>query len=420
MKRLISLILSLPLLLAASCGKSLSDDFPKKEAGSEEGSVPTVTTKSIKTAVEDPLTWAKVEAIPKVSSEMTANEMRQMILDFAALELSFVWTPNSNWYLERYDHEYKVGSYYGGIPYAGDSGNVYKWLVYYDEETGVLDSKHIPGGGPQSIFFQCSSFAFSAWGRVSNSMTWEGTHNITEHTGIIKIGEYTTDSAIYDYHKQKRYTTEICENNGEQAMFRSYAKLLPADGVANYLPIGGHVLLIKEVQTVKNTTGIDGNESYVIFYEQSSARVWKTQKNGVKYLAQRGIDRKFTFKELFDKGYLPFGVKELYGLDPVEKAVAGMTLKKDTVSAEELCGASVTSNYAISTIHIDVTDKNGNTVYSNNSHVSGFPLLRTEYALSNRFYPSGIKKFEGQGCHVTVQIRVSTGHLLSAYEGNLI
>jgi len=417
-KKIVSLLLLLSICSFSACGETIltaetgrnteKDDFVKVVTPSKEA--PRVLA---------PLTLAGLEAIPKVSPHMTTGEMRQIVLDFAELSMSFVWTPKADFRVEKQENDYLAGALYGGIPYDGYSGNPYKWMLYYDEATGVLDSARVPGGA-QTLFSDCSSYAYSAWSRVANSMKWSVTPHITLSSGILKIGDYDWDPAIIDFKKESVFTTEICAQNGEQRMYRSYDKLLPADGVVNYLPVGGHVMIVKEVHTVKNAAGIDGDASFAIVYDQRNSTVEKKQSDGSTYTAQAGIGRKLSYRNLFEKGYLPFGVKELYGLEPVEKAEASLSASCSSVTPEELCRATITSNYPILTVHVTVRDENGAELYRADAHVSEHVMPYMEYPLSKRIFESTLGSYAGGGHTVSVQTRVSTGELLSAYEGLLI
>lgn len=136
-----------------------------------------------------------------------------------------------------------MGTVYGGISYAiGGLGNLYRWMEIYDEETGAMTVPENPPREFHKIFCnQCSFGAFSAWSRVSNSLHYRLTNDMIEQKGCIPIGEYTYSESITDFADYT--TTKICEENGEQVMFRSYAELLEADGIVNFTT-GGHVRMI--------------------------------------------------------------------------------------------------------------------------------------------------------------------------------
>ena len=76
------------------------------------------------------------------------------------------------------------------------------------------------------------------------------------------------------------------------------------------------------------------------------------------------LHSKYSFYELFSKGYLPFEVPELCGRATVQKASA--ELKYDgskTVAA--LASGEIRANYCISRVDLSVTDADGKEVYSN-------------------------------------------------------
>ena len=77
----------------------------------------------------------------------TYEQRRQMCLDFFRLSIEFQWKSNID--VEDYVSYYKgktkgllTENLYAGIPYGGtSSGNIYRWLEYYDETTGIMDLK---------------------------------------------------------------------------------------------------------------------------------------------------------------------------------------------------------------------------------------------------------------------------------------
>lgn len=111
------------------------------------------------------LTQESLDAIGIASSDMTAQDLRELCLRYFKLHLSFLWTPSENVecypngspslyeeYMQQYagqenaDYDKNTGkalltgNIYGGIPYQTVStGNLYRWLEYYDESTGTMD-----------------------------------------------------------------------------------------------------------------------------------------------------------------------------------------------------------------------------------------------------------------------------------------
>lgn len=111
------------------------------------------------------LTQESIDALGIANSKISAQELRELCLNYFKLQLSFLWTPSENVecypngspslygkYMQQYAGQNTAdfdtntgkalleGTIYGGIPYQNVStGNVYRWLEYYDESTGTMD-----------------------------------------------------------------------------------------------------------------------------------------------------------------------------------------------------------------------------------------------------------------------------------------
>ncbi len=111
------------------------------------------------------LTQAAIDALPVANSKMTSAELRQLCLDYFKLHLSFQWVPKRDIpvystgstklfvkYLQNFvdptvesfdkytGKALKRDTIHEGIPYHNlSSGNIYRWMEYYDEKTGEMD-----------------------------------------------------------------------------------------------------------------------------------------------------------------------------------------------------------------------------------------------------------------------------------------
>ena len=142
-------------------------------------------------------------------------------------------------------------------------------------------------------------------------------------------------------------------------------------------------------------------------------------------------EMKWTFKYLYDNGYLPFTAPELVGKDPVETATVTFSHQKTTITVSELSSANVTSNYAISDVHFYVKNSSGNEEYIGMYAKEGGTIseYRTSYmseALKNNiiydsstYIKTQLEKYAGRGYTLVIKCRVSTGELLTAYTGKL-
>ena len=82
------------------------------------------------------------------------------------------------------------------------------------------------------------------------------------------------------------------------------------------------------------------------------------------------VDNKYTFRELMDKGYLPFTLPELVGTDPVEpgEAYLGTAQKRvengQDITLKELFSNDLNTNYALCTVDVQVKNPAGEVLFS--------------------------------------------------------
>ena len=122
-------------------------------------------------------------------------------------------------------------------------------------------------------------------------------------------------------------TKDIIRDNGEDVILRSYAVMKMADGV--YSSSSYHVMMVADAPVIvyDESGNIDAEASYVLVLEQDAVGS-KTEKknyeqeNGVVMRPLGGVDNKYTFRDLLNKGYIPFTIKELIGQEPVEDGEA--------------------------------------------------------------------------------------------------
>ncbi len=422
MKKILALFLCLAALIplcACSAGLEAETEPPAetetardKETKNEEKTYP---------KVHDVLTRAKIDEFPIASDDMTLEQKRQLCIDFFRFTKKFAWTPSENYTYVIESSGSKVtlqtGKVYGSLPYVTiASGNVYRILDYYDEETGVID---IEKAGADPILFgnQCSIGAFWGWSRVCNKAKYTWTQGITKANGFLLVGPYDYDDSIKDFARGTN-TIDICTQNGQETMFESYAALKPADGLV-YYTTAGHVIMCSDVQVVRDESGkVDGAKSYILYIDQTAG--WKDDKqtNGDPYIRQGNVDAKMSFKKLFTNSYIPFTHPELEGLDPVEQSQTTFSFTEgNTISIDQLKASSVTSNYAISDAYVMVLDADGKEV--------DYKVVRArtagvkKIAFDNAIFSTTMGKYANDDYSIRVEVQISTGERISVYEGKL-
>lgn len=287
-----------------------------------------------------------------------------------------------------------AGTIYEGIPYTHGCQSAYGFLEFATSktETGTLvfedlTTEDLSGYGRMEptrccrIGTDCADQIFWAWNHISSSITFPVTKAMTPAYGCLLVGDYKHDMT------ELQYTADVCSQNGMDVMYESYAKMLKGDAMVFINKKGaGHAIMNVEVHVVRNEDGtINGSESYAMILEQESGDErsqtdWYTDEvTGEKVVRLQGIDRKFTFYSLYQKGYLPVTCKEL--IDPAPLVEAKITDTVTEHSEKTMFKGTLSCPYRISYVTIDITDGKGNivqtcTTFSIANEMHNFQLIR--------------------------------------------
>ena len=408
MRKALSVILLLSVLFCLSaCGLPTEESTETKDA-----------------LIANPLVKDRLNRIPVASGEMSVQQLRRICVDFMRLQLSFPWTPNTAFTYQNKNKSITipVDKVIGGMPYISQSkGSIYNFLHFYDEEDGTFDAAFamsLKQPYMKVIANQCSGSAYWAWARVSNRVRYMRTSDMLGVNGCIPVGDYYIDPKIQNFNTENVATKDICEANGRQVMFASYAKLQMADGVVHFNS-GGHVMMVALDPTVVfNGDGtIDGEKSYLTLLEQTSAFTEDTQHNGKPISIQGGIHFTYTFEKLFTSGYLPFTIPEFLGIDPVEKAEVSTNLPQNGVFMSTLSTLKVQSNYPISYVTVTVKDRSGTAIYSCPVYTMDLNIYEFMPISAEYLNLEELSVF-ANGLHtVEISAMVGTGETLTAYRG---
>ena len=401
MKRLFAVLLALTMLLGGCSNKQTLQKVPT------------------------PLQQSHIDAIPVATADMTEDQLRQIVLDFFKLQLTFQWSPKESFAYSittyKKPRSFDKNTVYAGLPYQGASqaGNIYWAMQYYDPETGILDNTGMDGQAfSQLLGNHCTSSPYWAWARVVNSTPQYANVRMTKHYGFLPVGDYDYKMVAWT---EEESTKNVCKEAGEQRMFEAYAQLKPADGVYMFYSLGGnsHCRMVSAAPVVvRNSDGtINGDESYILYMDQGSTLKDYVAEDGSTVQLQGKVDEKATFTELFTKSYITFTFGEFLGTDPVEKAQVTTNLPGEA-TLQDAINCTITANYPMAYTHITLTDATGETVFDQKAHTDTINIYELFFA---KIAPiSEIRSLLEKGeLKLTVQAQVSTGELITAYEGVL-
>ena len=432
MKKIIALLLTLATALTFfGCGA--------KEA--EEPTAPTVPPRNYsmyKNIVADPQGWYdELMALPIANENMTEDELRQLCVDAMRMNLTFRWTPTvditySFTLLERTSDVYiPAGIAYSGLFYCNNNarGNVWKALQYYDLETGAMDIEAMEGQFLSILSSACARGCEWGWARVANNTGLETMSSYNYHnSNIALVGSYNYGLGKYSFSSGSG-TKDLIADCGEDVIIDSYAVMKMADGV--YSSSSYHVMMVADAPVIvyDENGKIDPVQSYVLVLEQDavgskSDKQDTTQSNGVTIRGLGGVDNKYTFQDLLNKGYVPFTIKELIGEEPVEAGEAYIGRQDAPIEngadmiLEDIMTKSLFCNYAICTIEAQVRDANGNVLLQ-----EYYPTQTTPHTfhanLSNSDFEEAAAGLANGTNTVHILVRLSTGELKEAFTTTL-
>ena len=378
----------------------------------------------------DKLSQESLAALPQKYAGMSAQEARETVVAFWRYCKTALWMPDELYDIyEEEDDGTKVwkrcvepGKVYAGLPYKGTStGNIYRLFDYMDPATGVVD---VSEAGANVLTFggMCSSGCYWAWARVLNSADYRWCNDSVYSRGYLRVGPYTYPdfwTKLINFGDQG--TDNVCQDNGEQIMFQSYAAMQIADGLIAVWEKNGHTMMCSIAPVVvKNEDGtINGEESYLCVTEQGGSWRDGVSPSGIPYQYEYSLDKKFTFRKLYDTAYIPYTFADLIGTDPIEETEVSFSHQGDTITESQLFSATVTSNYHLSDIYIYVYDKAGNEIYKHAVRVRVPSTMEMKIYKLGNVYTWGSWDNVSQGDTVKVEVQLGTGERPVVWEGKL-
>ncbi len=322
-----------------------------------------------------------------VYGEEILAERRELAIKYMLKQTTLLWRPTedifyttqSNVTPEEAEENVQFTLYadkiYHGIPYSYAGGATEAFLDYAIEqdENGVylidgLTWENISGGsGIGRIGNDCSSALLQAWGQLGETFAETTTGYLTEKYGCLPVGDYKSS---YDKYED---TGDIVKENGDQTIFRAYSLMKPADGVVKRASGSGHCRMITEVNTVYLPDGtIDGENSMMTMIEQTVGSFKKEQtyfdeKLGVD-VYKVGIEQTFSFAAMAKAKYIPITCKALRDPAPIDAPV--ITDSETVFNKDSLLRGTLTCNWMMDNVTLEITDKEGKEVQTAVAYVS--------------------------------------------------
>lgn len=354
-KRFCLALVLLSLLLLLGCGK----EEPKVDPIPLPTQAPVTDTTGY--------TVKGVMAYPKYSFDEEPSTLQLRLKAVSAFKdlLSIRWstatpiTYNKTGPVSDKTFQHEADVTYAGTIYSNANTGIFQFLEFYDYETGRINYPGEVDEMKESIGASCADAMIWGLTSVCNSIT--GPYypvTMVFANGYLPVGDYTYDFEITSYNFLT--TQKIANNNGQKVIVDAYTKVRPGDMFVS--TPDNHGMMAIGIPTViyADDGTVDLEKSYVMIQDQRGGRGagFYEEKEGGQIIRYSGRTKaKFTFKQLWDKAYLPVTTAEFAGLKEYEKATASISAKCKTV--KDLTGATVESNYPLAVVNVIVSDQFG-------------------------------------------------------------
>ena len=363
-RKLIAVVLSILFVLGA-CVPSGTE--------STQGTTAELTTAEITT--EEATDATEGETLSP--EEQILEDRRNTVVDYMRSMLTVLWRAEKDvdYQLSTgYPLSIKAGRVYSGLPYTYGCGTTAGFL----EGVGAPDAKGIytipgdllnavSGATYARVGNDCASAVFVAYAQIGASVKAADPEYMYEDYGFIKVGEYETKTYANSKGRPRLDNTiMICMDNGTDVMYEAYAQLKKGDMLTSAPGSGDHVILVTDVNIVYKNDKIDGKKSTITVIDQlrthqTTGKNYESAELGeTVYVIGGGEDHGFTFKNLYDEGYLPYTCREL--IDPSPLPTPEVNDSETKHSYDTLLIGKLTSNWAIDTVTLTIKDNEGKVV----------------------------------------------------------
>lgn len=351
----------LVMLFLYACAEDTSSSAPT--------TLPTETETVLQTQpTEDPILTARRDAAEQYMRNM-ANYMWRASEDITyTRDASVVTEEDLEGYSETKKIRIKAGRLYRGIPYSYAGCPAVNFMDYASapDENGIhtvsgLGWKSLNGNAETGrVGNDCSGAIALAWNSIGADIMPSSTSKMVRNRGYLPVGQYQSDP------DQNTLTKDTCLQNGGDVMFAAYAQLKKADAIVYRKDTYGHTQMIVSVEVVYKDNGkIDPNASTVTTIDQTSSYIMDEvcaydPEFGENVYRTFGIDKSYTFLDLFHEGYLPVTCKAFIDPSPVDEAYVFDTQPEHTL--DTIFTGSFLSNRILSCVTVTITDEAGSQV----------------------------------------------------------
>jgi len=273
--------------------------------------------------------------------------VRQLAVDYMLKMANLKWTAGTT--IDYSGHSpslvYEEGKTYVGMVYNNNQTGLEKFCSFLDSDN-VNTSKDT--NWSTSVGNSCSTSIRHAWQLISPSVNYVTCINMIpgyQDTGVVAVGDI--DWSAYNGDD----TNKVLKSHDRKVIMEAYAQAHAGDALVRFLPSGGHALMItKEPEVHRNSDGSVNIIKSCLYLTDQNSRI----HNRREYPSSWEVDRRVSFSEAYQEGYLPVTCAELVsGVAPnATFELANEPTAEELAQGFLLC--TVTSNYCMNVVKLEI------------------------------------------------------------------
>lgn len=340
-----------------------------------------------------------------LTKDATPDQIRDAALRAMRDALTVKWKAPANFLLDKYMTDwsprflkYTTDRVFAGMPYTNGLSGIESWLEYYDFETGEMKTDMY------TLLYQlgnaCFSSAMFAWCTVQPDFIVHGAIETFYCDSVVPVGPYELFRDKWIANEGEYSTTYICEQNGQQTMFESYAAVKGADALSYRRADDDHTIMAAQAPTVvRNADGtIDGEKSFLVLMEQSMG-FRPVEEDGQTVYYFGSTDKVKTFNQLWKEQFIPYTLKIFTGEESYTPAVVSVEEVEngEVKNFDDLKKCFLKANYKMVSLVSVIRDEQGTSVEECKHVLLKVPMDRL---LAFRFPGKGLANLQNMSSHL--------------------
>lgn len=408
-KLLLTSLLLLVTLLLVSCGST--DKTPAETIDPLGNSVRTEAPKTETTKPEE--TKAPEKEPPKPEDydyfkvfEAPKGNPRDIVYDYMYSMSQVKWVAAESWNTTwknqgdfKVNLSYEKGKTYYGIPYSDTRATLDEFLQFLPQNERFT---------PNSPWYEellgnhCSSSMVVSYQQILDFPYGHAIAPVTQRKDVLFFPAGVEVPPARSDNPDDWISETVFAHNGQDKIYEAYAALDKGDILYKKIDGSGHTRMVSKVEVFKSAAGkLMPGRSYVYCLEQTNA--WADNKKESTWF----VDRKYSFKDLYDTFFMPVTFYIFHEENPVIKdAYVTMKGKNTPETIKKMLNGAIETTFPLTYVRTTVTNNMGKVVEQALEYRTG---ITYKYNVRNMTYKLNIDKLPAGEYTFSLRVGIARG-----------